>query len=657
MISFVLTGCQIGVAENINATKLQKLFIEYNPNYFGMVPKVYDIISEKIKQEISNKGSIIKFFINLLLNFSGFIRRNLGLNIGHILLKSVRSKVFGKEIIGFAVMGSICKPETAKLFLNLGINWANVYGSTECNAPICSTGVHDKYAIDSVGNVYQFSDIDIKIQNTKDCSIGEIYIKSPMIMKEYFRDANATTDAFDGEYFKTGDLGYIDKKNFLHITGRSKESIILNNGEKVSAQDVDNIYQVVCPGVAIACCAVTNNDGTDEIHLFVETTDKSENDINQIIAALKKKSLEINHIYSLAGIHTIDKIPVTSIGKVKRYMLKEHIVDDCKDDSNTVSEHGNADSICEIVMSIITQHVKFDDEITLKSKLIDDLGLDSLSLFELCSEIENATGINISDKMYGVSTINDIVALLDSPIDDNKKSNYDIQKFPLSKKDSDIKSIARFMSLTERIYDTKIIGTENISQETKYIFCPNHESYFDAMWIAAALYKYNFDVRILCSMAAQHLMNNRLMKKAFIALGGIPVDRAGNTAPAIERALQCLKNDKCFMLIHPEGTRTRTGKLGEFKQGAAKLSIESGVKIIPVCINGAYEIFPPDRKLPRLFDWKHFCKYPLKIQFGMPIEPNGKNAAEITEEIRHQITEMKQEHNEKEVARYDKIGQ
>lgn len=233
--------------------------------------------------------------------------------------------------------------------------------------------------------------------------------------------------------------------------------------------------------------------------------------------------------------------------------------------------------------------------------------------------------------------------MLDNPIENNDKSNNDIQKFPLPKNDNDIKSIARFKSITEVIYNFKIIGAENIYQEEKYIFCPNHESYFDAMWVASALYKHNFEVKILCSMAAEHLMNNRLMKKAFVALGGIPVDRTGNTAPAIERALQCLCNDKCFMLIHPEGTRTRTGKLGEFKQGAAKLSIESGVKIIPVCIDGAYEIFPPNRKLPRLFDWKHFCKYPLKIQFGTPIDPNGKNADEITEEIKRQIVDMKME--------------
>lgn len=642
---FFFSGCSLGFIENLNSSKLQKGLLKYNPHYFAMVPKVYDIIAEKIINTVYSKGKLFRIIFDKTLNISQKLRKKFGIKIGKIIFKPIYSKAFGKNICGLSILGAKCKQETADLFLGFGIDWANLYATTETNAPISSTGIYDKYPSNSIGCVSRFDDIKIILNNPDSDGIGEIYVKSQLIMKGYFREPELTANAFDNGYFKTGDLGYLDKNNYLYIAGRNKDNIILHNGKKVSAADIDEFYQKLCPDVTVASCGIENNDGYDDVYLFVEKSTHSENIIQSAINSIMQKSSQTNSLYKISKVFTIDKIPVTSIGKVKRYLLKEHV----KTSSYTnvdISNTCEAEKLSniEIVINAVKalSCVQFKD-ITGNTKLIDDLSLDSLSLFELCAEIENATGINISDKMYGVSTINDIVTLLDSPIDDSKKSNYDIQKFPLPKKDSDIKSIARFKSLTEKIYNIKIIGIENISQETKYIFCPNHESYFDSMWIAAALYKYNFDIRILCSMAAEHLMNNWLMKKAFVALGGIPVDRAGNTAPAIERALQCLKNDKCFMLIHPEGTRTRTGKLGEFKQGAAKLSIESGVKIIPVCINGAYEIFPPNRKLPRLFDWKHFCKYPLKIQFGTPIEPQGKNAAEITEEIKRQIIDMKTE--------------
>ena len=57
---------------------------------------------------------------------------------------------------------------------------------------------------------------------------------------------------------------------------------------------------------------------------------------------------------------------------------------------------------------------------------------------------------------------------------------------------------------------------------------------------------------------------------------------------------------------------------------------------------GAYEIFPPHRKLPRVFNLKKFKRYPLSIIFGEPISPEGKTDVEITAEIRRQIVEMKE---------------
>ena len=133
------------------------------------------------------------------------------------------------------------------------------------------------------------------------------------------------------------------------------------------------------------------------------------------------------------------------------------------------------------------------------------------------------------------------------------------------------------------------------------------------------------------------------MKRAFKALGGIPVDRSGNTAPAMKRAEELLNQDKTYMIIHPEGTRSRSGKLGEFKLGAAQLAKDVGIKIVPVCINGAYEIYPPKAKLPHCFNWKKWQRYPLTITFGKAIEVGDKTKEEITEQIKSFIVEQKME--------------
>ena len=97
--------------------------------------------------------------------------------------------------------------------------------------------------------------------------------------------------------------------------------------------------------------------------------------------------------------------------------------------------------------------------------------------------------------------------------------------------------------------------------------------------------------------------------------GGIPVARGANTSLALKRVLECLKMKK-IVLIHPEGTRTPNGRLGSFKLGVERLATEADVPVLPVKIEGAYEIYPKGKRLPHIFHRKG--KFVLKIHFFKP---------------------------------------
>ena len=105
-------------------------------------------------------------------------------------------------------------------------------------------------------------------------------------------------------------------------------------------------------------------------------------------------------------------------------------------------------------------------------------------------------------------------------------------------------------------------------------------------------------------------------------------------------AKKCLENGHT-MIIFPEGARSRDGSLLPFKSGAAKLAIDTNKKIIPVRIDGSFEIFSRWIKRPRLFDWKHFRKYKLRIKFGTVIDPEGMTVDELTTKLKQEIVEMK----------------
>ncbi len=113
-------------------------------------------------------------------------------------------------------------------YLNLGIDFVNVYGATETGFPITAANCNDKYPTEGAGNVNQFPEISVIIDNPDNNGIGEIRVKTPLIMGGYYKDnEELTATAFDDNgYFKTGDCGYIDKKGNLFCDRQIKKKAL-----------------------------------------------------------------------------------------------------------------------------------------------------------------------------------------------------------------------------------------------------------------------------------------------------------------------------------------------------------------------------------------------------------------------------------------------
>jgi long-chain acyl-CoA synthetase len=321
-----MCGCELGFIEDMDVSKIATAFQVYNPSFFALVPKFYEIAEQKIHKIIQSKAVIVKWFLYALLGVSHFLRKRIGINVGKVLFKGIRDKVFGKNIKLIGVGASVCKETTVSFFLDLGIEtFANFYSLTETYVPTVATGVFDRYPAGTEGNINRFDEINIKIHASDENGIGEIRIKTILIMKGYFRDPELTAAAFDEDgYFKTGDLGYVDKKGYLHITGRIKEAILMHTGKKVAPSDVDALYAPLCPDIAIASCGVPNKDNSyDEIHLFIEDVGLSADEQQKLKNLITEFSSETSTLFQISGIHFINKLPITSVGKVKRFKLKE----------------------------------------------------------------------------------------------------------------------------------------------------------------------------------------------------------------------------------------------------------------------------------------------------------------------------------------------
>ena len=304
----------------------------------------------------------------------------------------------------------------------------------------------------------------------------------------------------------------------------------------------------------------------------------------------------------------------------------------------SVKATDTASTVMQIISAIASKELS--KSINLDSHFKYDLAFDSLNMVELCIAIEGALKTSIESRLSNVNTVRDIVTIIENNggISDVP---YNIDDFPIQKKQKHIRRLKLLMRLSRIAWRFELTGTQNIPTNGRYILCPNHQSHFDSLWVWAAVGSKNVDLKKISCLAKQEHLERKSSVFLLSMLGGIPVDRSGNTAPAMKRALACLQ-DGHTMLIHPEGTRTLDGKMGEFKGGAAKLAIDAGVDLIPVRIDGAWDIFPPHRKRPKVF--RFGGRYPIKISFGALIKPDGKSVEELTAQLQSEVARM--EHTE-----------
>lgn len=169
-----------------------------------------------------------------------------GMALSRILMKmgiDRRRRIFRQvhEKLGGSIELIICggapfDPEIQRALYDLGINVICGYGITECS-PVVAVNRNKDFRLGSVGKPLPCN--RVRIDDPDENGIGEICVSGSNVMKGYYKDPEATAEAFDGEWFRTGDYGRFDADGFLYITGRKKNLIILANGENISPEELE----------------------------------------------------------------------------------------------------------------------------------------------------------------------------------------------------------------------------------------------------------------------------------------------------------------------------------------------------------------------------------------------------------------------------------
>jgi len=150
---------------------------------------------------------------------------------------------------------------------------------------------------------------------------GEIYIRIPVQFSGYIGHSDKTAEAFHGDWFKTGDIGYFDDDGYIYVVDRKKEMLKFNNYQ-ITPSEIEAIIDEI-EGITSSCVAGVpeSNSGNDIIHAFVILEESNSLTEEFIIKYVNDKVIDPKRIRG--GVHVVDSFPLGATGKVDRKKVKE----------------------------------------------------------------------------------------------------------------------------------------------------------------------------------------------------------------------------------------------------------------------------------------------------------------------------------------------
>lgn len=309
MMAGVLCQVYAGYKTYIN-NNLRNVLRDINtlkPRHISVVPLFADTFYKGIWKNAKKSGKY--GILKAMLKVSNALRK-VGIDLRKVLFKSVID-AFGGRLEMMIVGGAPLDLAVAKGFEDLGITVIAGYGITECS-PIVSTDRNKDYKFGGAG--LPIPGVEVKVDNPDEKGEGELLVKGPVVMLGYYNNPEATAEVFDGDWFRTGDIGKIDDEGFIFITGRKKNIIITPNGKNVYPEEIEAVVQHV---EGVGEVLVFDDNGLICAEIYTELKDEQDR-IKAEVQALNKTLPSYKQIQKVVFRDT--EFEKTTTKKIKRFL-------------------------------------------------------------------------------------------------------------------------------------------------------------------------------------------------------------------------------------------------------------------------------------------------------------------------------------------------
>ncbi len=326
LLGNLMAGAEMYISSGVRY--LPKELKEQKPTHLVLVPLFLETFYRKIMASVKDSGQD-KIF-NRMMGVSKNLRKT-GVDMRRVFFKSVL-EAFGGEVKLIVSGGAPLNQEMADVYEAIGVTIINGYGITEC-APVISANRNKAVVKGSVGLPIECDEVIIR--DPDENGEGEICVKGPNVMLGYYKDPEATAEAFteDG-YFRTGDYGRLDKDGWLYITGRLKNLIILSNGKNVYPEEIEADLSAIPGIVDVVVYEGISRRGAEHnaivAEIFADEDYMTKNGIEDVHAYFKKHVETYNRgavQYKRVGVIKVrdTEFPKNTLRKITRFKLDKSI--------------------------------------------------------------------------------------------------------------------------------------------------------------------------------------------------------------------------------------------------------------------------------------------------------------------------------------------
>ena len=396
-------GANVTYPTSRQPTVLARTMRERRTTVMLLVPQALDLLMSGIEREVRRKGKegLWKMLLSVAERTPFRLRRRL---FGTV------HKQFGGKLDFIVSGGAALDPDLGRKWELLGVKIVQGYGATEAS-PVISNHTTEVHPLDSVGR--PLPNVEVRIDDA-----GEILVRGESVTPGYWEAPEVTADSFEGDWYKTGDLGFFDDQGFLHIQGRVKDMIVLPSGQNVYPDDVQAVLNRH-PAVVDSTVVGLPDGPAEEVHAALILDDSAEEPASgdEVVSWANERLAEQQRVRGFT-IWPEEDFPRTHTLKVKKPLVIERLMESpgqqqppaAAPSSNGASQPGVRG--LEHIVAEVAQ--RSPAEVRPEMALGEDLDIDSLGRVELLSAVEAELGVYLDESgVTPETTVADLAGLIE----------------------------------------------------------------------------------------------------------------------------------------------------------------------------------------------------------------------------------------------------